>query len=115
MVSCAILRHNTSNLRILGGSDLPRPVATLGHMHTCPIPGHVGGPVIVPGQSHVRFNGIPLAVQGGQCLCTGVPVPSQHSVGSSTVRINGKQIMRIGDTTAHGGKIVTGVPTLRMD
>lgn len=44
-----------------------KPVALVGHAHTCPI--HGGGPVMNPGQAFVRFNGIPLAVEGGQCGC----------------------------------------------
>ncbi|WP_175496468.1 PAAR domain-containing protein [Paracoccus halophilus] len=42
---------------------MARPIALVGHMHTCPI--HGRGPVLNPGQASVRFNGIPLAVEGG--------------------------------------------------
>lgn len=99
---------------------MPRPIALQGHMHVCPMidPGprpHVGGPVADPGQTLVRFNGIPLAVEGGQCLCTGLPGPDRMTSGSGLVRIDGKGVMRIGDRTAHGGKITMGVPTLRAD
>ena len=99
---------------------MPKPIATLGHMHVCPKidPGpkpHVGGPVVDAGQSLVRFNGIPLAVEGGKCMCTGMPGPDGMSKGSSLVKINGKGVMRIGDDTAHGGKLTTGIPTLRSD
>ena len=94
-----------------------KPVAILGMMHVCPKLSprpHIGGPIISAGQSHVKFNGIPLAVEGGKTLCTGVPMPDGHKTGSSKVKINGKGVMRIGDTTAHGGKIVTGVPTIKV-
>lgn len=99
---------------------MPKPIATLGHMHVCPVidPGpkpHVGGPVIDAGQSLVKFNGVPLAVVGGKCMCTGMPGPDGMATGSSLVKINGKGVMRIGDGTAHGGKITTGIPTLRAD
>lgn len=99
---------------------MPKPIAHLGHMHSCPMvdPGpkpHVGGPVVNPGQAFVRFNGIPLAVEGGSCLCTGMPGPDPMVKGSAIVRINGAGVMRIGDATGHGGKIVAGVPTLRAD
>jgi len=99
---------------------MPKPVSLLGHAHVCPKidPGpkpHIGGPVTDAGQSLVRFNGIPVAVEGGTCLCTGLPGPDGLSRGSSLVRINGKAVMRIGDSTAHGGKMVVGVPTLRSD
>lgn len=97
-----------------------KPTALAGHMHVFPKvdPGpkpHVGGPVISAGQSFVRFNGVPLAVEGGQCLCTGMPGQDRMTNGSSLVRINGKGVMRLGDRTAHGGKIVMGVPALNSD
>ncbi|MCY1300649.1 PAAR motif protein [compost metagenome] len=67
------------------------------------------------GQSLVRFNGIPLAVEGGKCLCTGMPGQDPMHRGSSVVRINGKGVMRVGDSTGHGGRITTGTPGLRSD
>ncbi|MGL4236461.1 PAAR domain-containing protein [Tabrizicola sp.] len=99
---------------------MTKPIATLGHMHVCPKvdPGpkpHVGGPVSNAGQSLVTFNGIPVAVEGGDCLCTGMPGPDGMSKGSSLVKINGKGVMRIGDKTAHGGVITTGVPGFQAD
>jgi uncharacterized Zn-binding protein involved in type VI secretion len=99
---------------------MSKPVSLLGHAHVCPMvdPGpkpHVGGPVFSPGQSFVRYNGIPVAVEGGQCLCTGMPGQDGLAKGSSIVRINGKGLMRIGDATSHGGKLVAGVPGLTAD
>jgi uncharacterized Zn-binding protein involved in type VI secretion len=44
-----------------------------------------------------------------------MPGPDKMSKGSSTVKINGKGVMRVGDATGHGGKIVAGVPTLTAD
>ncbi len=91
-----------------------KSVALVGHLHTCPI--HGGGPVMNPGQAFVRFNGIPLAVEGGQCGCPGSPpLPDPMVKGSGTVKINGRGVMRIGDKTAHGGRIAMGVPTLKSD
>lgn len=90
---------------------MSRPIALLGHAHTCPV--HGGGPVLDPGQVLVRFNGIPVAVEGGLCACPGAPDPMVK--GSSTVRINGRGVMRVGDQTAHGGRIVVGAPTLTSD
>ena len=94
---------------------MSKPMALQGHMHVCPKiePGprpHVGGPVANAGQSHVKFNGVPVAVEGGQCLCTGMPGADKMTRGSSHFKINGKGIMRVGDSTAHGGRIVVGVP-----
>lgn len=99
---------------------MPRPIALLGHSHACPLvdPGpkpHVGGPITNAGQSLVRFNGIPVAVEGGESLCTGVPTTDGLSKGSSLVRINGRGVMRVGDSTAHGGVITSGVPSFRAE
>lgn len=90
---------------------MPRPVSLVGHAHTCPI--HGGGPVAVPGQTFVRFNGVPLAVEGGQCVCPHGPDPMVK--GSSSVKINGRGVMRMGDKTAHGGRIISGTPALKTD
>ena len=95
-----------------------KPVAVIGHMHVCPVvePGpkpHVGGPVTNAGQAHVRINGLLVAVEGGSCTCTGLPGPDPMVKGSSNVRIDGKGVMRIGDATGHGGKIVTGMPHVK--
>lgn len=97
-----------------------RPVCLLSHTHTCPLvdPGpkpHIGGPVSDAGQNFVRFNGIPLAVEGGNCICTGMPGNDTMASGSRMVRINGRGLMRVGDTTSHGGVMVTGVPTMQSD
>lgn len=96
-----------------------KPIALLGHMHVCPMvdPGskaHVGGPIVTPGQSHVRVNGMPVAVDSGACLCTGVPVMDDHAQGSTKVRINGSGVMRMGDMTAHGGQIVMGQANIKV-
>lgn len=98
---------------------MSKPLAILGMMHVCPKVAsgprpHVGGPIISAGQGHVKFNGIPWAVEGGKALCTGVPCSDGHQKGSSCVKINGKGVMRIGDSTAHGGKIVAGVPVIKV-
>lgn len=95
------------------------PLAIVGMMHVCPKvdPGpkpHVGGPITNAGQSHVKFNGILWAVEGGSALCTGMPGPDKHKKGSSIVKINGKGVMRQGDPTAHGGAIVMGVPMIMV-
>ena len=89
------------------------PIAVLGSMHVCPMvdPGpkpHVGGPVVDPGQTLVFFNGMPVAVVGGKCTCVGPP--DTIVKGSTLVRINGRSVARVGDTTAHGGTLVMGMP-----
>jgi uncharacterized Zn-binding protein involved in type VI secretion len=53
---------------------------------------------------------MPAARMGDKLLCVGPP--DSISGGSATVFINGKNAARLGDDTAHGGKIVVGVPTV---
>ncbi|KDS42109.1 PAAR motif family protein [Parabacteroides distasonis str. 3776 D15 i] len=47
---------------------------------------------------------------GDNCVCVGPP--DTIIKGSSTVMICGKPAARMGDTTAHGGQIVLGCPTV---
>ena len=85
------------------------PAARLTDMHTCPmqtpafpspIP-HVGG-----------IGKMPAAVMGDMCVCVGPP--DSIVKGSATVMIGGKPAARMGDTTAHGGSIVMGCPTVMI-
>ena len=59
------------------------------------------------------LNGIPMATVGGTCICVGPP--DTMTQGSSVVKIMGKGVVRLGDSTAHGGKLVMGIPTVRAD
>jgi uncharacterized Zn-binding protein involved in type VI secretion len=43
-------------------------------------------------------------------VCVGPP--ATVSMGSTTVLLGGKPAARMGDPTAHGGKIVLGAPTV---
>lgn len=83
-------------------------------MHICPLVSgvvpHVGGPVTGPGAPTVLIGGMPAAVVGDMCVCTGPP--DAIVKGSATVLIGGKPAARMGDTTAHGGSIVAGTPTV---
>jgi uncharacterized Zn-binding protein involved in type VI secretion len=93
------------------------PAARLTDMHTCPmqtpaippIP-HVGGPITGPGAATVLIGSMPAAVMGDMCVCVGPP--DSIVKGSATVMICGKPAARMGDTTAHGGTIVLGCPTV---
>ena len=94
-----------------------QPAARVGDMHTCPMqtPGlpsipHVGGPVLPPGCPTVLIGGMPAARVGDMAVCVGPPDLIVR--GSSTVLIGGKPAARMGDTTAHGGTIVSGCPTV---
>lgn len=74
-----------------------------------PVP-HVGGPVIGPGVPTVLIGMLPAAVLGDMVTCVGPP--DTIVKGSATVFIGGRPAARMGDTTAHGGVIVTGFPTV---
>lgn len=94
-----------------------KPAARLGDMHVCPMvtPGlppvpHVGGPILPPCVPTVLIGNIPAAVAGTQCVCVGPP--DVIVVGSATVLIGNKPAARMGDSTAHGGTIVGGLPTV---
>lgn len=90
------------------------PAARITDMHVCPMMNgpvpHVGGPIIGPGCPTVLIGGLPAAVVGDNCVCVGPP--DSIVLGSMTVLIGGKPAVRLGDTTAHGGKIVLGFPTV---
>lgn len=91
------------------------PAARIGDMHTCPMvnPGgvpHVGGPIIGPGAPTVLIANMPAAVAGDMCVCAGPP--DSLPMGSATVFIGGKPAIRMGDSSAHGGTVVAGAPTV---
>jgi uncharacterized Zn-binding protein involved in type VI secretion len=87
------------------------PAARVTDMHTCPMvsPGpvpHVGGPIIPPCAPTVLIGGLPAARVTDKCICVG---PMDMIVkGSASVLIMGQPAARIGDTTTHGGVIITG-------
>jgi uncharacterized Zn-binding protein involved in type VI secretion len=93
--------------------------ARLTDMHTCPMvtPGlppipHVGGPITGPGVPNVLIGKLPAATVGDMLVCVGPP--DSIIKGSATVLINGKPAARMGDSTAHGGSIVLGCPTVMI-
>jgi len=90
------------------------PAARLTDMHTCPaatgpVP-HVGGPISGPCSPNVIIGYLPAARVTDMAVCVGPP--DIIVKGSPTVFINGMMAARIGDTTAHGGVIVVGFPTV---
>ena len=93
------------------------PAARLTDLHTCPmvtpavppIP-HVGGPIVGPGMPTVLIGGLPAARVGDMAVCVGPP--DSIVMGSTTVLIGGVPAARMGDTTAHGGSIALGFPTV---
>lgn len=91
--------------------------ARITDMHTCPMVNpngspHVGGPIIGPGKPTVLIGGMPAAVVGDMATCAGPP--DTIIVGSATVTIGGVPAARMGDTTAHGGTITLGCPTVNI-
>lgn len=88
--------------------------ARITDMHVCPmvtgtVP-HVGGPILPPGEPTVLIAGMPAARVGDMATCTGPP--DSIVAGSATVFIGGMPAARMGDTTAHGGSIIAGDPTV---
>ena len=95
------------------------PAARLTDLHVCPMvtPGlppipHVGGPIVGPGVPTGLIGGLPAAVVGDMAVCVGPP--DTIVKGSATVMIGRKPAARLGDTTAHGGSIALGLPTVMI-
>jgi uncharacterized Zn-binding protein involved in type VI secretion len=90
--------------------------ARISDNHFCPIvpgtplPPHSGGPIMPPGVPTVLIGGLPAATIGSMCTCIG----SSDTIvkGSTSVMIGGKPAARQGDSTAHGGSIVSGCATV---
>jgi uncharacterized Zn-binding protein involved in type VI secretion len=91
-----------------------KPAARITDMHTCPMfdgpKPHVGGPIIPTCCPTVLIGGLPAARVSDKCTCVG-PIDAIVQ-GSPTVFIGGLPAARIGDMTAHGGIIVSGMPTV---
>jgi uncharacterized Zn-binding protein involved in type VI secretion len=90
--------------------------ARVSDMHLCPmitgVVPHVGGPVLPAGCPTVMIGGLPAARVGDMCTCTGPP--DTITAGSGTVMIGGSPAARMGDSTAHGGVIIIGCPTINI-
>ena len=88
--------------------------ARITDMHVCPmvtgIVPHVGGPISGPCAPTVLIGSLPAAVVGDMCVCVGPP--DTIVKGSATVMICSKPAARMRDTTAQGGSIVLGLPTV---
>ncbi|WP_452598740.1 PAAR domain-containing protein [Pontimicrobium sp. MEBiC01747] len=90
------------------------PAARITDMHVCPmvtgVVPHVGGPILPAGEPTVLIGGLPAARVGDMATCVGPP--DSIILGSTTVLIGGAPAARLGDSTAHGGTIVLGEPTV---
>ena len=92
------------------------PAARVSDPHACPmvtvlVP-HVGGPILPPGVPTVMIGGMPAATVGSMAVCVGPP--DSIIMGSATVMIGGAPAARMGDSTAHGGTITFGCPTVMI-
>jgi len=90
------------------------PAARLTDMHVCPmltvlVP-HVGGPISGPGCPTVLIGKLPAARATDMAVCVGPP--DTIVKGSGTVLIGKMPAARLGDSCAHGGTVVAGLPTV---
>ncbi len=93
------------------------PAARVGDLHTCPMvtPGvppipHVGGPILPPGAPLTMVGGPFAARLSDMATCVGPP--DVIAMGSASVLVQGLPAARQTDTTAHGGLISVGLPTV---
>ena len=91
-----------------------QPAARMTDPHVCPmvtgVVPHVGGPILPPCMPTVLIGGLPAARITDMATCVGPP--DIIVMGSVTVLIGGLPAARMGDSTAHGGVIVMGLPTV---
>lgn len=90
------------------------PAARITDMHVCPmttgpVP-HVGGPIAAPSAPTVLIGKLPAAGVGSVAVCVGPP--DSIIKGSATVLAGKRPLSRLGDSSAHGGTIVLGCPTV---
>jgi uncharacterized Zn-binding protein involved in type VI secretion len=109
-----IWRPFAGNLGFRGEVVMP-PIARLTDMHTCPmstgpVP-HVGGPIAGPGAPTVLVGGLPAACVGDVVTCVGPP--DAIVAGCFKVLVGGRPVAIMGGSTAHGGVIVAGCPTVQ--
>jgi uncharacterized Zn-binding protein involved in type VI secretion len=89
------------------------PAARIDDFHLCPMfngtQPHIGGR-ITTGCPTVLIGGKAAARSTDVCICAGPP--DAIAKGSATVFIGGLPAARLQDRTVHGGKIVSGFPTV---
>ncbi|HLT36158.1 MAG TPA: PAAR domain-containing protein, partial [Enhygromyxa sp.] len=64
-----------------------------------------------PGVSTVLIGHLPAATQGTNCACA-LGLPNAIVGGSTTVQVGSKAAARVGDPTAHGGRVSAGCSTV---
>ena len=89
---------------------MKKSITTVGCAHTCPQSDgskpHVGG-VVISGSPSVFVRKKPVCRIGDKLQCAS-PSLNSAKMGSTTVFVNGKGVTRMGDITAHQGKITQG-------
>lgn len=87
------------------------PVVTVGNRHICPEydgkSPHVGG-VVTKGVNDVFVDGIPIAVEGSECVCTGSGKKNAIKKGCDGVFVDGQRVAVLGSMTDHGGIVING-------
>lgn len=90
------------------------PASRITDLHTCPmvtgVVPHVGGPITGPGAPTVLIGSMIASHVTDLCTCVGPP--DTIVKGSTTVFTGKLPAVRIGDTTAHGGVVTLGLPTV---
>lgn len=90
------------------------PLSRITDNHVCPmvtgVVPHVGGPIIGPGCPTVLIGGLPAACVGDMVTCVGPP--DVIAVGLPNILIGGRPAAFLGSTTAHGGTVILGCPTV---
>jgi uncharacterized Zn-binding protein involved in type VI secretion len=96
---------------------MAQPASRITDMHVCPLstPGtppipHVGGIILPPGVVTVLVGNLPAATVGDMCMCVGPP--DAIVMGATTILVNSKPGARISSSTAHGGTVTLGYPTV---
>jgi len=93
------------------------PASRITDQHLCPmvtpalvpVP-HIGG-MVTMGAPTVFTGALPQARVTDTCPCAPA-VPNTIALGSMTVFVTNLPAARIGDMTAHGGALLTGLPTV---
>ncbi|QXH47497.1 PAAR domain-containing protein [Pseudomonas xanthosomatis] len=80
------------------------PIARLGDLHACPIPGHGTSP-IVSAAPNTLVNSLGIARVGDVCGCGAV-----ITAGFPSITVEYRPMAYLGAPTSHGGSIISGSP-----
>jgi len=83
--------------------------------HVCP---QSDGPkphssvLILPNNSQVFFEKKQVCLDGNPLQCMASPSPNKAVASNTVVYVQGKKVIRAGDNTQHGGKILPNTSTI---